>query len=92
MTANIAETYLDADLPAEQPLARRMTKRPSMMHYNRLIVLVTAVNLVILFYGLNYWQWWAAGGIDLSALSNLVIGNLALAILIRQQYVINFLF
>ena len=92
MTANIADTYMEGDLPAEQALVKRVTKKPSMMHYNRLILLVVVVNLVILFNGINRGNWWTAGGVDLAALSNLVIGNLALAIIIRQQYVVNFLF
>ncbi|MGD9316886.1 MAG: hypothetical protein PVG56_08640, partial [Anaerolineae bacterium] len=62
------------------------------MHYNRLIGLVVLVNLALLAYGVTMGGWWTSSGIDLAALSNLVLANLSLTILIRQQYVINLLF
>ena len=79
-------------LPSQQPLLRRMWKHRYLMHYHRLIALVVIVNLVLLGYGLRQWQWWTAESINLTALSNLVIANIGLAILIRQQLVINLLF
>ena len=79
-------------LPPQQPLLRRMWKHRYLMHYHRLIALVVIVNLVLLGYGLRQWQWWTAESINLTALSNLVVVNIGLAILIRQQYVINLLF
>ncbi|MEZ4836761.1 MAG: hypothetical protein R2873_33010 [Caldilineaceae bacterium] len=60
------------------------------MHYNRLIVLVLAVNAAILVWGADLW--WTATSFDLVTLSTLVIANLSLAIVIRQHYVINLLF
>ncbi|MAU01039.1 MAG: hypothetical protein CL608_28170 [Anaerolineaceae bacterium] len=69
-----------------------MWKHRYLMHYHRLIALVVIVNLVLLGYGLRQWQWWTAESINLAALSNLVIANIGLAILIRQQLVINLLF
>ncbi|MGD9047316.1 MAG: hypothetical protein PVF77_04640, partial [Anaerolineae bacterium] len=62
------------------------------MHYNRLIGLVVLVNLALLAYGVTMGGWWTSSGIDLAALSNLVLANLSLTILIRQQYVTNLLF
>lgn len=64
---------------------------PQAMHYNRLIALVVLTNLAMLISGISQ-GWWTNDGIALSALSNLVIANFSLAILIRQQYVINLLF
>jgi hypothetical protein len=69
-------------LPAETSLARRLGKHPRFMHYNRLIALVVAVNLALL------------PGLALTATTaaDLALGNFALAVVIRQQYVINLLF
>ena len=61
------------------------------MHYNRLIFLVVMINLTIFGYGITQ-GWWTNSGDALNVLSNLVLVNISLAILIRQQYVINFLF
>jgi hypothetical protein len=80
------------DLPPQQPLLRRIGKHPLMIHYHRLIALVVLVNLAALLYGVRQGMWWTAGGITLGALSNLVLANVGLAILIRQHYVINLLF
>ena len=80
------------ELPPQQHLLRRFSKRPLMMHYNRLIWLVIAVNLALLGFGLTSGMWWTRGGVDLAALSNLVLANIGLAIIIRQQYVVNLLF
>lgn len=69
-------------LPAETAWFRRVGKHPRFMHYNRLIALVVVVNLALL------------PGLDLTATTaaDLALGNFALAVVIRQQYVINLLF
>ncbi len=77
-------------MPRLQSWLRRVGKRPEMMHYNRLIALVLVVNVAIL--GVVTQGSWLPGDISLVTLSNLVVVNIALAILIRQQYVINLLF
>jgi hypothetical protein len=82
----------EASLPPQQRACRRVSKRPELMHYNRLIALVALVNVAILYLGVTREAWFAADGVALSTLSNLVLGNIALAIIIRQQYVINLLF
>ena len=79
-------------LPPQQPRLQRIWKRRQLMHYNRLIVLVLAINIALAVYGLNTANWFTSTGFNLTALSNLVVANIALAILIRQQYVINLLF
>lgn len=82
-------------LPPQQAFVHRMWAHHRLSHYRRLVYLVVAVNVALLGYGLTRGGWWAGDGATLSALtviSNMVIGNLALAILIRQQYVINLLF
>ncbi|MCB8954367.1 MAG: hypothetical protein H6650_20360 [Ardenticatenales bacterium] len=79
-------------LPPRQGLWNRISRRPELMHYNRLIALVALVNLTVLGLGLVRGGWWASGQLPLRMLSNLVLANLSLAILIRQQVVINLLF
>jgi hypothetical protein len=87
-----SSTQQPGTLPPQQPLLRRMWKHRYLMHYHRLIALVVIVNLALLGFGLTQWQWWTAESINLTALSNLVVANIGLAIVIRQQYVINLLF
>ncbi|WP_373874137.1 hypothetical protein [Pseudomonas glycinae] len=65
---------------------------PLFSHYNRLVALVLLANVGALVYGVTVGQWWSASGIALETLSQLVLANLSMAILIRQQYVINLLF
>jgi hypothetical protein len=80
------------ELPHKQSLLWQIGKHPSLMHYNRLIALVLLVNLAAFVYGVTWGGWWSSSGIDLATLSNLVLANLSLTILIRQQYIINLLF
>lgn len=79
-------------LPHQPSLLPRLVRHPSLMHYNRLIALVVVVNLAVLGIRASRGQWWNGDGINLVTISNLVLVNLSLAILIRQQYVINLLF
>ncbi|MDZ3829638.1 hypothetical protein [Pseudomonas monsensis] len=79
-------------LPARRPLWQRLGTLPMFSHYNRLVVLVLACNIAVLVYGITVGQWWFTAGVNLPMLSALVVTNLSLAILIRQQYLINLLF
>ena len=79
-------------LPARRPLWQRLGTLPMFSHYNRLVVLVLACNMAVLVYGITVGQWWSTAGVILPMLSALVVANLSLAILIRQQYLINLLF
>ncbi|WP_408649045.1 ferredoxin reductase domain-containing protein [Streptomyces poriticola] len=74
-----------AGLPNPLPPLRRMFKHPRLMHYNRLVALVVLVNLIVAGAAVP-------GGIDPRTSADAVLVNLAVAILIRQQYVINALF
>jgi len=76
----------DIELPPLAPRLRRLVKHPRLMHYNRLMALVLAVNLAYAWYGLVH------GGIATDALGHTALANFALAILGRQQYVVNLLF
>lgn len=79
-------------LPAKRALWRRLGTLPWFSHYNRLVALVLVLNGAALAHGLNAGQWWTSSGIELETLAGLVVANLSMAILIRQQYVINLLF
>ncbi|WP_016960439.1 hypothetical protein [Enterovibrio norvegicus] len=85
-------SHSHSELPAKQGLLQRMWKYPALEHYVRLIILVSVVNLGWLIYGVTQGQWFVPSQIDLSSLSNMVISNFFVAILIRQQYIINLLF
>lgn len=80
-------------LPAPTSAVRKFASQPAVRHYNRLILSVLAINLWV---GWSAWHWWAGPGHGqepgLQSVVNLVVINLTLAVLIRQQYVINFLF
>ncbi|WP_338778559.1 hypothetical protein [Streptomyces sp. DG1A-41] len=71
------------ELPRLLPAARRLLKHPRLMHYNRLAALVLLANAAFL---------WAAGPLATHTLGHAALANLALAVLVRQQYVVNLLF
>ncbi|WP_281557480.1 hypothetical protein [Thalassomonas sp. RHCl1] len=79
-------------LPEQQSLVKRFLKYPFLAHYQRLFLLVSAVNLYFLFNGVFTEHWWHENGFALETISELMLINLTVAILIRQQYVINALF
>lgn len=90
--SNPAVKETEGELPPQQNALRRAGKHPAAMHYNRLIVLVIVANLVLWQMAVNQGLWTTAAGVNLVTLSNFVIGNFFLAIVIRQQYVVNLLF
>jgi hypothetical protein len=71
------------DLPPLTPGVRRALKHPRLMHYNRLAALVLLANLVFLYVS---WP------LTTPALGHVALANLALAVVVRQQYVVNFFF
>ncbi|MEV5718680.1 hypothetical protein AB0L41_32740 [Amycolatopsis mediterranei] len=73
---------MTATLPATPESVRARLKRRPWTHHNRLAAVVVAGNAVAA----------TAGPLDVGVLTWLVLGNLALAVLIRQQLVINLLF
>jgi hypothetical protein len=75
--------------PLTSPL-RRLLKHPALMHYNRLIALVLATNVAVFAAGQAGGHWSGPGAVP--ALGDVALANLSLAVLIRQQYVINLLF
>ncbi|MFI9829311.1 hypothetical protein ACIHIX_16630 [Streptomyces sp. NPDC051913] len=71
------------DLPPLTSRLRRLLKHPRLMHYNRLWALVLLANSVWL------WVSWAP---PTRTMGHAALANLALAVLVRQQYVVNLLF
>ncbi|MGQ4328523.1 hypothetical protein [Streptomyces hayashii] len=70
-------------LPPPVGALRRLLKHPRLMHHNRLAALVVVLNL-----GYAY----AGRPLSDRSLGHAALANLALAVLIRQQYVVNLLF
>lgn len=73
-------------VPHKPALWRRFRTVPMFSYYNRLAALVLLANAAFGVWGLD-WQ-----ALAVPTLSQMVLLNLSLAILIRQQYVINALF
>ncbi|CZF82724.1 hypothetical protein GCE9029_03398 [Grimontia celer] len=84
--------YTQTELPAKQGLLQRMWKYPALEHYMRLVIVISLINLGWLAYGVTEGNWFDKNHLDLTSLSNMVIGNFFVAVLARQQYTINFLF
>ncbi|MDT7844509.1 ferredoxin reductase domain-containing protein [Streptomyces justiciae] len=70
-------------LPPLTPRLRRLLKHPRLMHYNRLWALVLLAN------GMFLWVSWTPSP---RVMGHAALANLALAVLVRQQYVINLFF
>ena len=79
-------------VPTPQHLLRRIWRHPRLMHYHRLFAVVALINIAILALGAGQSAWWFQNGVALDVLANLVVANFFVAIVIRQQYVINGLF
>ena len=60
--------------------------------YKRLFILITLINGIVFFKGLTSWNWFNSESIAIYKISRVILFNFTLAILIRQQYVINLLF
>ncbi|MDO0932236.1 hypothetical protein QQY66_11225 [Streptomyces sp. DG2A-72] len=71
------------ELPPLTSLPRRLLKHPRLMHHNRLAALVLTANLAFL---------WASWSPTPRTMGHAALANLALAVLVRQQYVINLFF
>ncbi|MCI3269848.1 hypothetical protein [Streptomyces cylindrosporus] len=78
-----APTRQTLDLPPLTSAPRRLLKHPRLMHHNRLAALVIAVNLAFLYVS------WRPSA---QTLAHASLADLALAVLVRQQYVVNLLF
>ncbi len=81
--AGLLEAPLLVELAPLQPWWRRVWKHRHLMHYHRLAVAVIAVNVALLARG---------HASTPESISDLALANFVLAVLIRQQHVINLLF
>lgn len=70
-------------LPPLTSRLRRLLKHPCLMHYNRLWALVLTAN------GIFLWVSWTP---STRTMGHAALADLALAVLVRQQYVVNLLF
>ncbi|MEM9579009.1 MAG: hypothetical protein AAF999_18645 [Pseudomonadota bacterium] len=71
---------------------RNITRHPSMIEYRRLAALVAIANLWVFGSGLDGNAWVAGGVYNIAAIAQVALLNFTLAILIRQQRVVNALF
>ncbi|SCG35155.1 ferredoxin reductase domain-containing protein [Micromonospora rifamycinica] len=74
-------------LPPPAGTLRRILAHPRFMHHHRLVAAVLTGNAVLLAYG---WTagWWR----EPAALGDAALANVALAVLVRQQYLVNLFF
>ncbi|MDQ3365977.1 MAG: hypothetical protein M3680_11170 [Myxococcota bacterium] len=79
-----AEAVAAYALPAPRSRVRTALSSPALMHFNRLIALAVLGNVVLAVE--------LGGTLSAVTLSHLVLGNFAVGIVIRQQYVVNLLF
>jgi hypothetical protein len=75
--------------PGPTATTRRLFRHPRLMHYNRLIVGVFAINLAILAYGAAIGGWWQGETSALRTISAVAQANLVLAVLPRQHWLVN---
>lgn len=86
-----AKKHRDIELPAPHGILRRMWRHPLLMHYWRLAAAVVFLNIVLL----GFWtQGFATpvAEVSTSLLAGLMLGNFALAFVVRQQRVVNLFF
>ncbi|WP_027659211.1 ferredoxin reductase domain-containing protein [Salinispora fenicalii] len=86
-----AHSARNVKLPPRLPLPQRIFTHPALMHYHRLIAVVLVVNLGLAGYGIGAGGW-STAELPTSQLAGLTLANFTLAIVIRQQYVINLFF
>jgi len=79
-------------LPPKKNMLYRIGKHPFFIPYRRLFILITLVNCYIFYKGLYSWHWFNPEHVAIYNISRVILFNFSLAILIRQQYVINLLF
>lgn len=78
-------------LPPRLPLPRRILAHPTLMHYHRLTAVVLLVNLGLAGYMLGTGGW-STVELPTSQLASLTLANFTLAVVVRQQYIINLFF
>jgi hypothetical protein len=89
---SVLVTPADAVAAPAPPALRRLLKHPRLMPYQRLIVAVLLINAGLLAYHLARGDWRTDDGSVLSGIAALMLVNLAAAVLMRQQKVLNVLY
>ncbi|WP_205410272.1 amino acid adenylation domain-containing protein [Aquimarina longa] len=79
-------------LPPQKSSFSSAWKGEKLMHYYRLFALLLLANIGIGIYGIVEGNWWSGDQIRLDLISKITLVNFTIGILIRQQYIINFLF
>jgi hypothetical protein len=79
-------------VPRERRRLRSVAKHPRLMPYHRLIVAVVVLNGVLLVQHVRRGDWQIVDGSALSAVSALTLVNLTVAVVIRQQVLLNVLY
>lgn len=87
-----AESIEAIELPSRISPARTLMKNRWLDHYKRLLIAVALANLVVFVLSVVSWGWWTSEAVALDSIARMVLINLAAAVVIRQQYVINLLF
>ncbi|WP_300268091.1 hypothetical protein [Microbacterium sp.] len=81
----------EVTLPPQHHVLRRMWRHPLLMHYWRLAVAVVLTNVIIIVVMMANVDT-SLVGLPTSALADLMLGNFAVAFVVRQQRVINLFF
>ncbi|WP_275554524.1 hypothetical protein [Mixta sp. Marseille-Q2659] len=79
-------------LHVSHPGLTQQFSSPVLSHYQMLFITVSMINLSILSWAFASGSWWDENHISLGNFGNMVIANLCITVLIRQQYLINGLF
>ncbi|WP_299157652.1 hypothetical protein [uncultured Tenacibaculum sp.] len=79
-------------LPPKKSFLYRLGKHPWFIPYHRLFILIVLINAGIMIKAFTTWNWFSLENIQLNKIAELILYNFTLAIIIRQQYVINILF
>lgn len=79
-------------LPPKKNILYRLGKHPLLIPYNRLFILVSLINLYLIYKSIFEWNWFDSNGIAINTIAQVVLINFTVGILVRQQYVINLLF
>jgi hypothetical protein len=70
---------------------RRVVTQPVLRPYNRIIAAVVGVNVVVLWFGAARAGWWSGPVARLDAIALAAQANLTLAVMVRQQHLVNVL-
>ncbi len=79
-------------LPKQKKPFSRIWKGETLMHYYRLFAIMLIVNIGLMIYGATSGNWWLESSVRLDIIAKISLINFTIGILIRQQYIINFLF